>query len=118
MNIALVHDWLEYDFSKSPIPIIIVGDGVAKKSIEEKIQRDHINNVRLLPIQPKDKYSLVIHSSDVELVTICKGAKNTGCAIKDVKRFKRLKNKKIEPSGCPIFFSFPFSFTLIEESQS
>lgn len=31
MNIALVHDWLEYDFSKSPIPIIIVGDGVAKK---------------------------------------------------------------------------------------
>ncbi|HDH07472.1 MAG TPA: glycosyltransferase WbuB, partial [Candidatus Moranbacteria bacterium] len=57
------------------IEFIIVGDGVAKGSIEENIRKKNIRNVRLIPMQPKDKYPQVLHSSDVGLVTLVKDLK-------------------------------------------
>ena len=57
------------------IIFIIVGDGILKDSIVERIKKENIKNVRMLPMQPKDKYPLVLHSSDVSLVTLVKDLK-------------------------------------------
>ena len=56
----------------SSIRFIIVGDGVAKDYIANTVKKERLENVDLLPMQSRARYPLVLHSSDVCLVTLTK----------------------------------------------
>lgn len=48
----------------------IVGDGLIKDHLAHRIRNEGISNVRLLPLQPRDKYFNIINSSDISLVSL------------------------------------------------
>jgi len=52
------------------IIFLIVGDGVVKKKIEKRIVELGLDNVKMLPMQPKEVYPYILHSSDIGLVTL------------------------------------------------
>jgi colanic acid biosynthesis glycosyl transferase WcaI len=54
----------------SEILFLIVGDGVEKARLEAKAQQMGLDNVRFLPMQPREKYPAVLHASDVCLATL------------------------------------------------
>lgn len=53
----------------------IVGDGMSKEHLSKRIKNEAINNVRLLPFQPRKEYFNIINSSDIELITLDKRMK-------------------------------------------
>ena len=55
---------------QSEILFLIVGDGVEKARLEAKAQQMGLDNVRFLPMQPREKYPAVLHASDIGLVTL------------------------------------------------
>ncbi len=50
----------------------IVGDGMVKKHLVDRVGSECIGNVRILPLQPRDEYFNVINSSDINIVTLDK----------------------------------------------
>jgi len=54
----------------SEILFLIVGDGVERPRLEAKARQMGLNNVRFLPMQPREKYPAVLHASDVGLATL------------------------------------------------
>jgi len=52
------------------IVFYLVGDGMVKKQLCDRIQKEHISNVKILPLQPLEEYFDIINSSDVSLVTL------------------------------------------------
>lgn len=54
------------------ILFLIVGDGVEKEKFEMKVKKLRLDNVLFLPLQPRDIYSLILHSSDICLSTLKK----------------------------------------------
>ncbi|MGB9872507.1 MAG: glycosyltransferase [Anaerolineae bacterium] len=54
----------------SEILFLIVGDGVEKARLEAKARQMGLDNVRFLPMQPREKYPAVLHASDASLVTL------------------------------------------------
>lgn len=61
---------LKDEHHKSEIVFLIVGDGVEKPRLEAKARQMGLDNVRFLPMQPREKYPAVLHASDVSLVTL------------------------------------------------
>ncbi|MEM4360082.1 MAG: glycosyltransferase family 4 protein [Candidatus Bilamarchaeaceae archaeon] len=61
--------------NESDILFFIVGDGIEKGKMESEVKRLNLDNVRFLPMQPKDIYPWVLASSDVQLVTLNKKVK-------------------------------------------
>ncbi|MGC8810748.1 MAG: glycosyltransferase family 4 protein [bacterium] len=55
---------------QSEIVFLIVGDGVEKARLEAKTRQIGLDNVRFLPMQPREKYPAVLHASDASLVTL------------------------------------------------
>jgi colanic acid biosynthesis glycosyl transferase WcaI len=55
---------------RSEILFLIVGDGVERPRLEAKARQMGLNNVRFLPMQPREKYPAVLHASDVGLATL------------------------------------------------
>jgi glycosyltransferase involved in cell wall biosynthesis len=55
---------------QSDILFLIVGDGVERPRLEAKAQQMGLDNVRFLPMQPREKYPAVLHASDIGLVTL------------------------------------------------
>lgn len=55
---------------KEKILFLIVGDGVEKKRFVLKAKNLGLNNVLFLPMQSRDVYSLILHSSDICLSTL------------------------------------------------
>jgi glycosyltransferase involved in cell wall biosynthesis len=55
---------------RSEILFLIVGDGVERPRLEAKARQMGLNNVRFLPMQPREKYPAVLHASDIGLVTL------------------------------------------------
>ncbi len=51
------------------IQFMIIGDGVQKKALLEKAERERINNVKFLPVQPKEILPNLLAAADVSLVT-------------------------------------------------
>ena len=49
---------------------LIVGDGVEKERLEAKAREMALDNVRFLPMQPRERYPAVLHASDVGLATL------------------------------------------------
>jgi glycosyltransferase involved in cell wall biosynthesis len=48
----------------------IVGDGMIKTHLETRINNENLENVRLLPLQPRDEYYNIINSSDINLISL------------------------------------------------
>jgi len=48
----------------------IVGDGMNRNHLENRIRDEQILNVKLLPFQPRDEYFNIINSSDISLVSL------------------------------------------------
>jgi len=55
---------------QSNILFLIVGDGVERPRLEAKARQMSLDNVRFLPMQPREKYPAVLHASDIGLVTL------------------------------------------------
>jgi glycosyltransferase involved in cell wall biosynthesis len=55
---------------QSDILFLIVGDGVERPRLEAKARQMGLNNVRFLPMQPREKYPAVLHALDIGLVTL------------------------------------------------
>ena len=55
---------------QSDILFLIAGDGVERPRLEAKARQMGLNNVRFLPMQPREKYPAVLHASDIGLVTL------------------------------------------------
>lgn len=49
---------------------LIVGDGVETPRLKEKAEGMALDNVRFLPMQPRERYPEVLHASDVGLATL------------------------------------------------
>jgi len=48
----------------------IVGDGMLKNHLENRIRDEKITNVKLLPLQPREEYFNIINSSDISIVSL------------------------------------------------
>lgn len=57
------------------IIFLIVGDGVKKEASVEIAKNRNLKNVIFLPMQPKNEYPKILHSSDVSLATLEKEVK-------------------------------------------
>jgi colanic acid biosynthesis glycosyl transferase WcaI len=55
---------------QSDILFLIVGDGVERPRLKAKVHQMGLDNVRFLPMQPREKYPAVLHASDIGLVTL------------------------------------------------
>lgn len=54
---------------EKPICFYIVGDGGEKEKIIELTKSLHLNNVRFLPLQPREHLADMYHAADISLVT-------------------------------------------------
>lgn len=52
------------------IEFFIVGDGLEKDALVQRVKELCLNNVRFLPMQPKEVYPWILASCDVSLVTL------------------------------------------------
>lgn len=52
------------------IQFYIIGDGISKSQLAARIQQEAIENVRMLPLQPRDEYYNIINSSDISLISL------------------------------------------------
>jgi glycosyltransferase involved in cell wall biosynthesis len=52
------------------IVFLLVGDGPQKKAIERNVNSSKLNNVIMLPFQPREKYAMLLAASDICLVTL------------------------------------------------
>lgn len=50
----------------------IVGDGMIKYRLEERKRREKINNLKILPLQPREEYFNIVNSSDINIVSLDK----------------------------------------------
>ena len=48
----------------------IVGEGMERSRLESRIENEHLDNVRLLPLQPREEYFNIISSSDLSIVSL------------------------------------------------
>lgn len=98
--------------SHKDIIFIIVGDGRKKKEIEKRKRDENIDNLLLIPIQPKEKYPFILHSSDIGLVTLIKEVKSPVVPSKIL---------NIMASGIPVVASLSLegdASRIIRESES
>jgi len=49
---------------------LLVGDGVKKEHLERKAEELNLENVKFLPMQPRECYPEILHASDVSLATL------------------------------------------------
>jgi len=52
------------------ITFLLVGDGAKKKRARKFVREEQLDNIRLLPMQPKETYPAILQASDVGLVTL------------------------------------------------
>lgn len=67
---------------REDIGFIIVGEGVCRRHVEERIQRESLENVTLLPFQPYEKISQVFSLGDVGLLISKKGISKNSVPVK------------------------------------
>jgi len=49
---------------------LIAGDGMERERLEKRVVDEKLENVRILPLQPRDVYFNIINSSDVSIVSL------------------------------------------------
>lgn len=57
------------------IIFLMVGEGPLKKHLQEKVRSLNLVNVKFLPFQPREKYSMVLSGSDICLVPLSREVK-------------------------------------------
>ncbi|MBN1828341.1 MAG: glycosyltransferase family 4 protein [Deltaproteobacteria bacterium] len=55
------------------IYFVFVGDGAARRILIEKTHQMGIDNVRFIPYQPRERIPEILATSDICLITLCKG---------------------------------------------
>lgn len=60
--------------SDRPIQFVFIGDGPKKQVLEDYIQKHQLNNILLLPFQPRETLSLSLTACDVSLISLVEGA--------------------------------------------
>jgi colanic acid biosynthesis glycosyl transferase WcaI len=78
------------------IKFVFVGDGIGKETLQYQANQLHLNNIRFLPFQPRERLSEVLASADISIVILKKGI---GSASLPSKIFS------IMASGRPILIS-------------
>lgn len=58
---------------RSDITLVLVGDGSKRPQIVERIEKENLSNVRLLPFVPEDALCDMLASADASLVTLERG---------------------------------------------
>jgi len=61
--------------SYKDILFLLVGDGVKKDGLMKKVEDIQLNNIKFLPLQPKEIYPFILYASDICLVTLNKSVK-------------------------------------------
>ena len=61
--------------SYKDILFLLVGDGVKKDGLMKKVEDLQLNNIKFLPLQPKEIYLSILYASDICLVTLDKNVK-------------------------------------------
>ena len=56
------------------ILFVFVGDGTGRQALIEKAKTYHLQNVRFIPFQPRERVSEVFASADISLVSLRKGS--------------------------------------------
>jgi Glycosyltransferase len=56
--------------SHDDIVFYIVGDGMIKQHLRDRINKENIFNVNLLPLQPRNEYLNIVNSSDMSIVSL------------------------------------------------
>lgn len=60
--------------SDRPIQFVFIGDGPKKQLLEDYIQKHQLNNISLLPFQPRENLSLSLTACDISLISLVEGA--------------------------------------------
>lgn len=69
-DIDIVLDSVQYLKNCPDLCFVIVGDGVVKDRLVKRARESGVNNVLFVPMQPKEIYPLILHSSDVCIATL------------------------------------------------
>jgi glycosyltransferase involved in cell wall biosynthesis len=69
-NIDQILDAAKKMKNNKDIIFYIVGDGNSKDHLIARITNESIHNVKILPLQPREKYFNIINSSDVSLISL------------------------------------------------
>jgi glycosyltransferase involved in cell wall biosynthesis len=96
---------------RNDIEFLIVGDGVEKQRLLDKVKEYNLKNVKFLDMQPKELYPYVLASSDVSLVSLNSKVKTPVVPSKIL---------SIMASARPVLASLPLdgdAAKLIEEAQ-
>lgn len=48
----------------------IVGDGMIRESIENRVKEEDISNVKIIPFQPREEYLNIVNSSDISIISL------------------------------------------------
>lgn len=82
--------------SRSDIVYLLVGDGAMRDSLKEQTAKSQLNNVRVLPVQPRHMFRDMLVATDVALVTQQKSVSDIVFPSKVV---------TLLASGCPVVAS-------------
>ena len=52
------------------IIFFIVGDGSIKSHLEDRINKEKLRNVKMLPLQPREEYFNIINSTDISIISL------------------------------------------------
>jgi glycosyltransferase involved in cell wall biosynthesis len=74
-DLDIVIDSVEYLKDCNDMMFLIIGDGVVKQRLKDTVDSRGINNIHFFPMQPKEIYPSILHSSDIGLVTLKKEVK-------------------------------------------
>ena len=64
------------NLKKEPVKFLFIGDGIKRKYLTNRIKNENIQNVKVLPFQPTEKFVQILNCSDICLVTIGEGLEN------------------------------------------
>ncbi len=64
------------------ITFLIAGEGVKKQEIEESIKREQLENVHLIPYQPRDRYAELLALADICIVTLNQASSRSSLPVK------------------------------------
>jgi colanic acid biosynthesis glycosyl transferase WcaI len=84
--------------SNNEVLFLMVGDGLEKNKLMAEAEKLKLTNVKFFPMQPKTKYSEVLHASDACLVTLKRGKTTPVVPAKLI---------RIMSSGRPVIASVP-----------
>lgn len=69
-NIDFVLNAAKQLLDQKDVIFYIVGDGNYREQLIKRVQDEKISNVKILPLQPREKYYNIINSSDISLISL------------------------------------------------